>query len=280
MLADPLAGLADLLDPPKVASRWLCDRSECDGQPHEGMPHRHARANQRPPVGDWLIWLILAGRGFGKTRTGAETVNEWARQPNLRIAIVGQTFTDGRDTMVEGESGLLSVIDPVELRGGTVETAWNRSLGELFFANGTKAKVFSSEKPGQLRGPQHHKAWVDEPAKFKDAAKGDGLDTTFNNLLLGLRLGERPQAVVTGTPTPAKLIRQLVERPSTHTTRGSTYDNLVNLAPTFRDEVLARYEGTRIGRQELLGEILSDVEGALWTLDVIERARASLAVAA
>ena len=264
---DPLLALADRLDPP----------GDPDWQARIGKWHSQAREAQRIPAGDWLAWLILAGRGFGKTRTGAETVSEWAQQgAGQRFALVGQTFGDARDVMVEGESGLLAVLPPSAMRGGSVSTAWNRSLGELFFSNGAKAKVFSSEKPGQLRGPQHHKAWVDEPAKFRDAAKGDALDTTVNNLMLGLRLGHKPQVVVTGTPTRALLVRQLVAKKSTHLTRGSTYDNLDNLAPTFRDEILSAYEGTRIGRQELLGEILDDVEGALWRLEQIEATRGEL----
>lgn len=230
-----------------------------------------ARPEQKPPPADWLIWLILAGRGFGKTRTGAEDTSDYTRtHPGARVALVAQTFTDGRDTMVEGESGLLAILPDTALRGGSRDSAWNRSLGELFFSNGSRAKVYSAEKPGQLRGPQHHRAWVDEPAKFKDAHKGDTLDTTWNNLMLGLRLGEHPQAVVTGTPTNCRLVRHLLaraegEHPHVVVTRGSTYDNLPNLAPTFRAEILAAYEGTRIGRQELLGELLDDVEGALWT---------------
>lgn len=259
----------------------LADRLDPQGDPHWQQRidqwHTQARPTQQLPAGDWLVWLILAGRGFGKTRTGAETVSEWAQHgPRERIALVGQTFSDTRDVMVEGESGLLAVLPPSALRGGSVSAAWNRSLGELFFSNGAKAKVFSSEKPGQLRGPQHHKAWVDEPAKFKDARKGDALDTTWNNLMLGLRLGEQPQAVVTGTPTRALLVRQLVAKTSTHLTRGSTYDNLDNLAPTFREQILSAYEGTRIGRQELLGEILDDVEGALWRLEQIDLTRGEL----
>lgn len=261
---------ADILDP--TAGPWQLRTEEW---------HRRARPTQLKPGGTWLTWLILAGRGFGKTRTGAETVSEFASiSPDSRIALVAQTFTDGRDTMVEGESGLLNCLPAEALRGGGTETAWNRSLGELFFSNGARAKVFSSEKPGQLRGPQHHFAWVDEPAKFKDAGKGDALDTTWNNLLLGLRLGARPQVVVTGTPTNCLLVRQLVTKTETgltELTRGSTYDNLDNLAPTFREQVLSMYEGTRIGRQELLGEILDDVQGALWSLAEIDALRQAAA---
>ena len=261
---------ADLLDPPtNHIAAW---DERCDL-----WRSRQARPDQLAPTHlEWLVWLILAGRGYGKTRTGAETCSDWARtMPGSRGAIVAQTFTDGRDTMIEGESGLLACIPDEALRGGSREKAWNRSLGELFFANGSRAKIYSSEKPGQLRGPQHHWAWVDEPAKFKDARLGDALDTTWNNLMLGLRLGDTPRVVVTGTPTACQLVKQLVKHRSAHVTRGSTYDNLANLAPNFRAEILSRYEGTRIGRQELLGEILDDVEGALWTLNTIDSNRAA-----
>lgn len=231
-----------------------------------------ARPNQLPPVGDWLTWLILAGRGFGKTRTGAETIAQWAREtPRGRFALIGQTFADARDVMVEGESGLLSVLDPSELRGGTVDSAWNRSLGELYLKNGAKFKIYSSEKPRQLRGPQHHGAWGDEPATWNDADQGTADDTTWSNLLFGLRLGKDPRIVLTGTPRPTRLIRELLKEEDTVTTRGSTYDNIANLAATFKKKVLAKYEGTRLGRQELDGELLEDTPGALWTYGMFNR---------
>lgn len=224
-----------------------------------------ARPTQLPPKGDWLVWLILAGRGFGKTRTGAETIAQWAREtPNGRFALIGQTFADARDVMVEGESGLLAVFDDAELRGGTVDSAWNRSLGELYLANGAKFKIYSSEKPRQLRGPQHHGAWGDEPATWNDAESGTADDTTWSNLLFGLRLGHDPRIVLTGTPRPNRLIRELLKEADTATTRGSTYDNLQNLSSTFRRKVISKYEGTRLGRQELDGEVLDDTPGALW----------------
>ena len=246
-----------------------------------------ARPAQRLPVGDWLIWLMLAGRGFGKTRSGAQ----WAKQqaldmPRSRGALIAATWPDGRDTMVEGESGLLAILPPSVIRGGSVETSWNRSLGELYLANGSRLKVFSSEKPGRLRGPQHHYAWGDEPAEWQDAAAGAGRDTTWSNLMFGLRLGQQPRVMLTGTPKPVQLIKDLLfvhgdrrqgRRPDVHLTTGSTYDNLDNLAPTFREQILAQYEGTRIGRQELQAELLEDVEGALWQLSRIEELRAARA---
>lgn len=243
-----------------------------------------ARPQQLPPPGNWLVWLILAGRGYGKTRTGAEYVKDGhpqslLRLPGARWALVAEAYADGRDTMVEGESGLLSVLPPSALRAGHVEGAWNRSLGELHLANGSRAKIYSSEKPGNLRGPQHHGAWGDEPFKWADANKGDADDTTWSNLLLGLRLGEDPRVVLTGTPRRCRLLVGTKERPgllyqaSTAVVRGSSFDNLANLAPTFRAAILAKYEGTRLGRQELYAEVLDDVEGALWNAAVIDEHR-------
>jgi phage terminase large subunit-like protein len=227
-----------------------------------------------PESEPWDVAFFMAGRGAGKTRSGAEDSSEYARtHEDARLALVGPTAADVRDTMIEGESGLLGILPPSALRNESYDDAWNRSMGELYFSNGTKVKAYSSEKPDRLRGPQHHRAWVDEPGAFRDAHKGDVLDTTWNNLMLGLRVGERPRVVVTGTPKRVKLVREILKRPRLHLVRGSTYDNLANLAPTFRATILNQYEGTRLGRQELLGELLEDVEGALWSQPVIDAGR-------
>lgn len=245
---------ADLFDPPPSPKRTEWEAV--------------ARPNQLTPPGDWFVWYLQAGRGFGKTRTGAEDMAHYGRtHPNSRIALVAETFADGRDTMVEGESGILACLDDAELRGGSRDRAWNRSMGELFLANGTKYKVYSSEKPGQLRGPQHHRAWCDELAKFRDAHKGTAEDTTWSNLLFGLRLGDDPRVVVTTTPKAYDLPRQVKKLPGVHLTRGTTYENVDNLAPAFRTTVIAQYEGTRLGRQELMAEDLDESEGSLWTHD-------------
>lgn len=244
-----------------------------------------ARPEQLPPDGDWLVWLILAGRGYGKTRTGAEWAAEKGRAcRGARIALVGATFGDGRDTMVEGESGLLSVLDPSELRGGSVSTGWNRGNGELALANGSRFKVYSAEEPQRLRGPQHHFGWGDEAASWPDAWMGAQAsptkDTTWSNLLIGCRLGQRPQIVVTTTPKPVALLKArdgqplgLIQQPSTQLTRGRTVDNLANLAPTYKTSVVDPLEGTRLGRQELDGEFIEDVDGALWSTDLLARCR-------
>lgn len=207
----------------------------------------------------------------GKTRSAAEWVHEKATlNPGARIALVGRTPADVRDVMIEGESGILAC-------AGEDRPIYESTKRKLTWANGSTAHAYSAEVPDQLRGPQHGFAWCDEPAAWTDARKGDVLDTAWNNLLLGLRLGANPQCVATTTPKPNALIRTLLGRASTVVSRGSTYDNLANLAPSFREHVLATYEGTRIGRQELLGELLEDVEGALWTLDRIDAGRVAVA---
>ena len=176
------------------------------------------------------------------------------------MAIVAPTIADARDTCVEGESGLLSIIPKV-----CVET-WNRSMGELILTNGTRYKLFSAEEPERLRGPQHHRAWCDELAAWRSAE-------TWDQVSFGLRLGTNPQAVVTTTPKATPLVRGLVKRAGTIITRGSTFDNSANLAASALDGFRSRYEGTRLGRQELHAELLLDVPGALWTLEMLDGAR-------
>lgn len=226
-----------------------------------------ARPEQLAPEGAWLTWAFVAGRGAGKTRSAAEWVHERAMaEPGVRIALVGRTPADVRDVMIEGESGILAVAhDDAPIYQSTKR--------RLTWGNGSIAQTYSAEVPSQLRGPQHHYAWADEAAAWTDAPKGDVLDTAWNNLMLGLRLGVAPRCVVTTTPKPNALTRTILERTSTVVTRGSTYDNLGNLASSFREQVLAAYEGTRIGRQELMGELLDDVEGALWTIGLLDETR-------
>lgn len=226
---------------------------------------QQARPNQIPPDGDWLTWLLLAGRGFGKSRCGAEWLAwELVREPNLRGAIIAPTFADARDTCVEGESGILQVLR----RYGALDK-WNRSLGEVRLTNGSQIKLFSGEEPDRLRGPQHHFVWLDEIAAF------DYGQEAWDMMTMGLRLGDRPRSVATSTPKPVPIVKNLLKRRdgSVAVTRGATFDNRDNLAPTFLAELLARYEGTRLGRQEIYGELLEDVEGALWTLSLIETHR-------
>lgn len=251
---DPFEAAARLIEGPRVArAAWLDT----------------ARPNQLTPAGAWNAAVWLAGRGFGKTRTGAEDIAYWAsRHPGTRIALVGPTFADARDTMVEGESGLLSVLERYDLL--RTRNGWNRSLGELFLKNGCRMKLFSGDEPDRLRGPQHHRAWVDELATFQ-------YPEAWDQLLFGLRLGDRPQAIITTTPRPTVLIRELIAREDVHVTRGSTFDNAAHLAPAALAQLRERYDGTRLGRQELYAELLLDTPGALVTLDMIDKARVKLA---
>lgn len=203
----------------------------------------------------WTVWLILAGRGFGKTRTGAEQTIKWAwEDSNARIALVARTAADVRDTMVEGESGILACSHPDFM------PKYEPSKRRLTWPNGARATTYSAEEPKLLRGPQHTKAWADERASWIKHGNEDAWD----HLMFGLRLGKKPQVVATTTPLPTKEIKALIRQKSTHTTRGTTYENLNNLAPTFKEQILGKYEGTRLGRQELLAEILDDNERALW----------------
>lgn len=232
------------------------------------------RLEQLPPPEPWTIWFLQGGRGSGKTRPGAETVSEWARkQPKARISLVAATYADFRDTMMEGESGLLNVLPPSAMREGSLAASWNRSIGEFYFSNGSRVDGYSSEKPGSLRGPQAHKVWVDEPAEFKDAHKGMLRDSTWSNMMFGLRLGEHPQVIVTGTPKDVALIHELHNHPRCFFTRFSTYRNLRNLAPSFAAEILSQYEGTTLGLQELHAEMIGETEGALWTKAIIDAHR-------
>lgn len=205
--------------------------------------------------------MMQAGRGFGKTRGGAEWAKwEGLRMPGSRIAVVAPTYSDARDTCVEGDSGLLSVLPDECIH------AWNRSLGELILTNGTRYKLFAAEEPNRLRGPQHHAAWCDELSSWR-------YEDAWDQLLFGLRLGDDPRVCVTTTPKPNPLTRRILKDPSTVVTRGSTFDNAANLAQTALDQLKSKYEGTRLGRQELYAELLEDVPGALWTWEMIRAAQ-------
>lgn len=224
-----------------------------------------ARDKQLPPPGDWRVWLILAGRGFGKTRTGAEWVRSLVEHSRAgRVALVGETAADVRDVMVEGESGLLACC-PTWAR-----PHYEPSKRRLTWPNGAVATCFSADDPDQLRGPQFDTAWADEIAKWRHEAAWD-------NLMLGLRLGRDPRCVATTTPKPLGWLTRLMADPRTVVTRGGTRENAANLAPAFLEQILARYDGTRLGRQEIEGEYLIDTPGALWTRAVLEACRVPLA---
>jgi phage terminase large subunit-like protein len=211
-----------------------------------------------PPIVPWRVWLILAGRGWGKTRTGAEWVLQCSMtRAGVRVALVGETLQDTRGVMVEGESGLLAISPP-----------WHRpqfqpSRRLLTWPNGSQAQLFSAEDPEQLRGPQFHYAWCDEVAKWP-------YPQTWDNLLFGLRLGETPQVVATTTPRPKPWLKAIREAADTVCTTGSTFDNAAHLPSAYLAAVQQAYAGTRLGRQELYAEWLEDTPGALWTRRLLE----------
>ncbi len=224
-----------------------------------------ARPNQIAPDGDWDIWLVMAGRGFGKTRIGAEWVREQVAAGARRIALVGETAADTRDVMVEGESGLLSIYPYSE------RPLYEPSKRQVTFANGAIAKLYNATEPDQLRGPQHDCAWLDELAKWRYARE------TWDQLQFTLRLGDHPRQIVTTTPRPIELVKAIVagQEGRVHVTKGRTLDNISNLAKPFLEKIQTRYEGTRLGRQELDGEILGDLPGAIWRQSVIDLYRSS-----
>ncbi len=221
-----------------------------------------AHDDQIPPETDgWRVWLMMAGRGFGKTRAGAEWINRLARSRGLRIALVAARIDEARSVMVEGASGLLAVA-----RKHRVRLKWEPSLKRLTWPSGTVAELYSGDHADGLRGPEHGFAWCDELAKWRLA------EEAWNNLQMGLRAGSRPRALVTTTPRPMRLLERLKADPWTVTTGGRTTDN-VTLPRSFVDVMLATYGGTRVGRQELDGELIADVEGSLWPRELIERCR-------
>ena len=198
-----------------------------------------ARPSQRLPESQFLVWLIQAGRGYGKTRTGAETIRLWKDMGYSRLAIIGQTPADVRDVMIEGESGLLACCPKWD------KPEYQPSKRRVVWADGSVAQVFSGANPEQLRGPQHEKAWADEIFAWQYPQE------TWDMLMFGLRLGDNPQVVVTSTPKPLPIIKFLRSQTTTFITHGTTYDNRANLAPAFYSQIINKYEGTRLGRQEL-----------------------------
>lgn len=251
------------------SSSWrpfYCPNPTCDGQPHDDWTWNHARADQRPPKwsADWLTLFLSGGRGSGKTRAGAEITHRVSERVP-RIALVAATGPDLRDTMVEGVSGIIATSPPGK------KPLWEPSKKKLTWPNGCIAQGFSAEEPDRLRGPQSAFAWADEPAHFPLA------QLVWDNMLFGLRVKEtidgkpfKPKVVATSTPKPTRFVKDLIAEDSTVVHRVSTFANLDNLADTFKAVILDRYEGTRLGRQELHGEVLEDVEGALWSWDMFQ----------
>jgi len=252
------------LSPARI-ERWLSD------WPQFAHPH------QRPPAaaqggGPWTTWLVLGGRGAGKTRLGAEWVRALASGQDAdflaargQIALIGETEHDVREVMIEGVSGLLAVHPRGE------RPVWTPSRRRLEWPSGAVAQAFSADDPDSLRGPQFSAAWCDELAKWRHA------DAAFDMLQFALRLGPRPRQVITTTPRPIALIRRLLADPATAVTRAATRDNAFNLAPAFLDAVTSRYAGTRLGRQELDGELIEERAGALWSRAGLDACRVAAA---
>ncbi len=231
-----------------------------------------SRAEQRPPPGDWTTWLIMAGRGFGKTRAGAEWVRAAARDPDARIALVGASLGEVRAVMVEGDSGVLSVCPPGQL------PVYEPSLRRLQWPSGAQATLYSAAEPEALRGPQHSHAWCDEIAKWDNA--GERAVRAWDNLMLGLRLGEHPRVLATTTPRAVPLLRRVRADPATVCVTGASEANRDHLPARFLDGIRRAYGSTALGRQELDGELLDDIDGALWTRALLEQCRTEMAPAA
>lgn len=228
---------------------------------------RQARLKQIAPSGNWNVWLILAGRGWGKTRTGSQDIINYAlRNKEVRCAVVAPTFGDLRRVCFEGSSGIVSLLSEELYWNGKKKSGYNRSAVEITLHNGSLITGYAASEPDRMRGPQYHRAWCDELAawRYTDA---------WDQLQFGMRLGKNPQTVVTTTPRPTPLIRILHDRKDCVVTTGSTFENAENLAESALELFKERYEGTRLGRQELYAEILDEIEGALWTYAMIEDKR-------
>ena len=238
--------------------------------------HSWARPEQQSPEGDWNIWIYLAGRGAGKTRAAAEWVREEAKYTNTgqrRFALVARTAADVRDVIVEGESGIMNVTPPSE------RPLYEPSKRRLTWPNGNTATCFTADEPDSLRGPQFSHAWGDEVAAWRQTPDAAGM-TAFDNLRVGTRLGTNPKIMITTTPKRVPLLYSLLEEEKKGkkvvVTRGSTMDNSGNLSSAYLDTILGVYEGTRLAKQELYGEMLDSIEGALWTIEMIGKGRQNL----
>lgn len=227
-----------------------------------------AREKQLQPKIDHFIWLILAGRGWGKTRTGAQDIALYAlKNPDSICAVVAPTFGDLRRVCFGGDSGLLSIIPEDCMDKNFGSNGYAMTTQEIRLNNGSKIIGFAAIKPDRLRGPQYHRVWADELCAWQDPQE------VFDQIMFGLRLGEKPQCVITTTPKPIKLIKELIGRKDVQITKGNTFENKANLAESALAMMLERYDGTTIGRQELYAEVLDDVEGALWNAHMIEATR-------
>ncbi|MFM9852684.1 MAG: DNA-packaging protein [Sphingomonadaceae bacterium] len=247
-------------------AKWLKGKSEAQHKALESDWSFWERFDQRPPPGDWHGWLLMAGRGFGKTRVGAEWVRSYAEaNADARIAIIGATFAEARSIMVEGVSGLLAIAPEAHY------PLWEPSLRRLTWPNGARADVYSAAEPNSLRGPEHHVGWADEIAKWDQAT------AAWDNLMMTMRLAKVPRIVATTTPRPVPLIRRLLNEKDVVVTRGVTAANHLNLSAAWMRTMTNLYSGTRLGRQELDGDLIDDLEGALWSRDLLERCRVAAA---
>lgn len=220
------------------------------------------RDEQQLPDGDWSTWLIMAGRGFGKTRTGSEIINQMAMQGGYgRLALIAETAADARDVMVTGKSGILNTGNPRD------RATYNPSIRRVTWPNGAIATTYSAVEYDQLRGPEHDGGWIDELAKFRYA------QDAWDMYQMGLRIGNKPRTIITTTPKPIPLLKKIMAEKATIITKGCTMDNAANLSASFIEQITARYAGTRLGRQELEAELLEDVPGALWTNAMLENSR-------
>lgn len=263
---DPTAEIIDRLIalPPRERRSALLAMTPMQRREFRDRWAAWAHAGQLAPPGDWRVWLIRAGRGFGKTRAGAEWIGALARSmPEARVALVGATPDDVREVMIEGPSGLIALArehEPLE---------WRATTGVVRWPNGATASVYAASGPEKLRGPEHHLAWCDELGKW-----GRGGEAAWDNLMLTMRLGDRPRVLVTTTPRPTRLMRRVMALPGVVETRGSTRDN-PHLPDSFVAAMTESYAGTMLGRQELEGELIDEVTGALWTRGLIEARRAA-----
>lgn len=221
-----------------------------------------ARPEQLPPEDlNWRYWLLLAGRGFGKTRTGAEWIKDLvARRKASRIALIAPTAADVRDVMIEGESGLIEISHP------QMRPVYQPSKRKLVWPNGAMAFAYSADEPDRLRGPQHDAIWADELATWRYPGSWD-------NANLGLRLGDNPRAVITTTPRPVQFLKDLLKNPHTYVTRGSTFDNQKNLPRGFIEDIVSRYQGTPLGAQEINAQILDEIPGVMWNQSQLDELR-------
>lgn len=263
-IASPASWIASL--PPPLRHLWLSGLSDDDLARLKYLWPLWARTEQLPPDGDWRFWLFRGGRGGGKTRAGAEGVRAGAETGRYRrIALVAPTIASGRQVMIEGASGLLAICPP------WCRPTYEPSRHQLQWPNGAIATLYSADTPERLRGPQHDLFWADELCAWRQATYA------WDMLLMGLRLGTNPRGIITTTPKPIPLYKQLLQDPTVTITTSSTFKNAANLAPEFFTAIIHRYQGTRLGRQELDAELIEDVEGALWQREWLHASRVTSA---